>query len=95
MDLRDALAHGRVSAPEPHADMMLLKFDRPQAGQARVAFAETNTCEWLREQSTRVADEIRRVQRLAPVEKSKRLEGSVLFDGDLLTPVDERCYAKR
>ena len=43
VDLRDALADGRVSAALPDENMRLLKFDKPQNGKVRVVFNEVMT----------------------------------------------------
>lgn len=55
--LRDALAHGRVSAGDPREDMTLVKFDR--AG--RVVFSQKLTEQWLRSQASRVWAEIKKL----------------------------------
>ena len=52
--LRDALAHGRVSASEPNDDLCLLKFDRPVKGRTRVVFSAKLTEEWLKRQIDQV-----------------------------------------
>jgi hypothetical protein len=61
VDLRDALAHGRVSAAAPNDDLQLLKFERPVNGRTRVVFSERLTEQWLRQQVGRVAASVRKV----------------------------------
>jgi hypothetical protein len=61
VDLRDALAHGRVSAPHPTDDFVLLKFDRPSGGFTRVAYAQAVTEEWLAQEEARVATQFKKV----------------------------------
>ena len=53
VELRDALAHGRVSATTPNGYLRLLKFDRPRNGRVRVTFnAELNE-DWFATQTRR------------------------------------------
>jgi hypothetical protein len=51
--LRDALAHGRVSADVPEDTLRLLKFDKPQNGRVRVSFNEVMTEAWFKLQRER------------------------------------------
>lgn len=51
VDLRDAIAHGRVLSLQEDSDLMLVKFSRPENGQVTVTFSECLTRKWL---STRV-----------------------------------------
>ena len=53
VDVRDAIAHGRVSAPTPSASLRLLKFDKPKNHRVKVTFSVLVTKEWFREQITR------------------------------------------
>lgn len=62
VDLRDALAHGRVSAALPDDHMRLLKFDRPRHGVVRVAFNQEMSEDWFKAQKTRVYAAIKVVQ---------------------------------
>ena len=54
--IRDALAHGRVSASAPDETLRLLKFDKPQDGRVRVAFNEELSEEWFMRYKSRVRD---------------------------------------
>jgi hypothetical protein len=53
VDVRDALAHGRVFLPADSPAVavegapLIVKFERPIAGNARLAFREYATVEWL------------------------------------------------
>lgn len=61
VDLRDAFAHGRVSAPDPTSDLSLVKFDQPSGGTTKVTFSKKLTEQWLSTQASRVLAEIKRV----------------------------------
>lgn len=54
VELRDALAHGRVSAAVEDENLRLLKFDKPRDGKVRVTFNEMMTEEWFLNQKNRV-----------------------------------------
>lgn len=56
VDLRDALAHGRVWSLDGNFPLRLLKFDKPSNGTVRVTWATTLTEEWLHEQRDLVLD---------------------------------------
>ncbi len=60
-DLRDALAHGRVSADRPGLPLRLLKFDKPRNGQVLVTFSETMDETWLQDQRELVLGELKKV----------------------------------
>jgi len=47
VNLRDAIAHGRVFAFEPSYPLVLLKFSMPKEKQVRVEFNATMTSEWF------------------------------------------------
>jgi hypothetical protein len=47
VELRDALAHGRVSSPYPDKIMRLMKFSKPKAGMVTVTYNEIMTLEWF------------------------------------------------
>ncbi len=64
--VRDAIAHGRVSAPKPNARMQLLKFSVPDNGYVEVEFSAQMSKEWFREQCTRVREAILVVAELTP-----------------------------
>lgn len=61
VDVRDSIAHGRVSGPLHSPHMVLLKFDRPQGKVSRVAVAQRLTPEWLEDQRVRVLREAEKV----------------------------------
>jgi hypothetical protein len=61
VDIRDALAHGRISAADPSPQPLLLKFDRPANGFARVSFVQTLTAAWFQEQTVRIMGEVKKV----------------------------------
>jgi hypothetical protein len=54
IDLRNALAHGRIIAEAQGAPMALIRFERAQAGKVRVTEKHVMSLEWLRAQSARV-----------------------------------------
>jgi len=54
VDVRDALAHGRISAAAPGDTLRLLKFSRAQHGRVRVTFNETMSAAWFHAQKQRV-----------------------------------------
>jgi len=61
VEIRDAIAHGRVSAPTPSASLTLLKFDKPKNNQVKVTFSVLMTKEWFSEQVKRVYDAVLKV----------------------------------
>jgi hypothetical protein len=54
VDLRDALAHGRVSALTETFPLRLIKFDKPINKKVRVAFNEELTEHWFQNNINRV-----------------------------------------
>ena len=54
VEVRDALAHGRVSGSSIDGHLRLLKFDRPKDGKVRVVFNEELSVAWFKEQTKRV-----------------------------------------
>lgn len=54
VDIRDALAHGRVSASGEDEQLRLIKFGRPSNGQVRVEFNVEMSDAWLIEQKRKV-----------------------------------------
>jgi hypothetical protein len=54
VEVRDALAHGRVSATAQGETLRLVKFTRPISGQVTVAFNVEMSKEWLGNQRRRV-----------------------------------------
>ena len=61
VELRDALAHGRVSSTDAASDPFLLKFERPGGCKTRVTYSQQLTQEWLREQCNWVREEATKV----------------------------------
>lgn len=64
VDLRDTIAHGRVTSLHPQGPCRLLKFSRPMNGQVQVTTAITLSSRWLKEQLKRTASEMRKVQQI-------------------------------
>jgi len=62
VDLRDAIAHGRVFAKRAASPMFLIKFTRPKEGRVEVAFAAKLTPNWLMRQRKRVARSIQNIR---------------------------------
>ena len=60
VDVRDAIAHGRVSS-EIADDMRLLKFDKPANGRVQITFNEKLTESWFNSQKKRVYGTIQAV----------------------------------
>ncbi len=58
VEVRDALAHGRVSAASMDDNLQLLKFDKPKNGKVRVVFNERLTETWFMSQKKRVYEAI-------------------------------------
>ena len=54
VDIRDAIAHGRVSASTPSSSLKLLKFNKPKNNQIKVTFSVLMTKEWFGEHIKRV-----------------------------------------
>lgn len=63
VEVRDAVAHGRVYRELDGSSLRLLKFTRPEGGKVTVAFACDMTPEWLQQQTTRVWRQILNVMR--------------------------------
>lgn len=61
VELRDALAHGRVSGAPGSTRPVLLKFAKPMGGRVRVTVSQPLTPDWLMEQRVRVHDEAEKV----------------------------------
>lgn len=59
--LRDAIAHGRVSAPVAAEHLRLVKFGKPKNGQVIVEFNVELSEAWFAEQTTRLANEINKM----------------------------------
>lgn len=56
VEIRDALAHGRVSAAETSDDLRLLKFSKPRRGFVEVTFNAPLSHDWFLEQRRRVRE---------------------------------------
>jgi hypothetical protein len=54
VEVRDALAHGRISTLDANEPLRLIKFDRPVGGRVRIAYNEIMTEAWFAEQKLRV-----------------------------------------
>ena len=61
VELRDALAHGRVASSHPEPPFHLLKFARPTGSSVTVTYNVAMTSEWLSEQIRGVHDQVRKV----------------------------------
>ena len=64
VDLRDALAHGRVSSSDPSlSPMRLLKFSPPRQGAVEVTYASDVDGAWFLEEALKVEGLVRKVVR--------------------------------
>lgn len=63
VDIRDAIAHGRVSAASIAGPIHLLKFSKPEPEDecVEVTFSVALTAAWLDSQANRAADAVRKV----------------------------------
>jgi hypothetical protein len=66
VEIRDALAHGRVSAASVTVNLRLLKFSRPTNGQVCITFNEALSSAWFIAQKKRVFDAIETVAKSMP-----------------------------
>ncbi len=73
MDLRNALAHGRVFSYGPSPPLLLLKFSKPQNGYVKVEFSVVMTIDWFDKQIKWVHRELNKV-----VEASHQLSSGKL-----------------
>ena len=73
VDIRDAIAHGRVSSAMPSSSLKLLKFDKPKNNKVKVTFSVTMTKEWFREQVRRVYNAVLKVSEANDKLQSSRL----------------------
>ena len=69
VDLRDALAHGRMAAPLSGEDLALIKFTRPYGGRVEVGYWEELSKEWMEGQIKRILAECEKVARAASSRK--------------------------
>jgi hypothetical protein len=58
VELRDALAHGRISANAENETSRLLKFNKPNSGRVQITFNQVMSKEWFAEQQKRVFSSI-------------------------------------
>jgi len=58
VELRDALAHGRVSSMRPEGPFRILKFSKPSNGKVQVTVAVEMTPKWLAQQINRTFAEM-------------------------------------
>lgn len=70
VELRDALAHGRVSSEPKKNNYKVLKFNKPKAGKVEVVLSQEITETWLIKQRERLFREIVKVMK---VHKSNRV----------------------
>lgn len=58
VELRDALAHGRVSSLSPNDSMHLIKFSKPNNNKVRIEYNEILSLDYLNQQIHRVYNAI-------------------------------------
>lgn len=63
VDIRDAIAHGRVSGLTPSPPFKLLKFSKPKNKRTKVTFSILLTQEWYNQQLARVQNAVITVTR--------------------------------
>ena len=73
VDIRDAIAHGRVSGLKPEPPLKLLKFGKPRNHRVRVTFSVEINKEWFSKQVSRVYEALVKV-----VEAKDRLHSGSL-----------------
>lgn len=63
VNVRDALAHGRIAGESPSADapQKLIKYDKPSNGKVRVINCFTMTKDWFDEQVRLIFENVQRV----------------------------------
>jgi hypothetical protein len=61
VELRDAIAHGRVLSSNPDGPFRILKFSKPIDGKVQVKISVDMTPDWLSQQTKRTHDEILKV----------------------------------
>jgi hypothetical protein len=64
VELRDALAHGRVLANHPDGPFRILKFSKPMNGKTRVTVSVEMTSDWLSQQVKRTANEVLKIVKI-------------------------------
>jgi hypothetical protein len=60
-EIRDALAHGRVSAALADDTLRLLKFSKPANGRVRITFSALLSSDWFTAQKKRVFEAMQSV----------------------------------
>ena len=65
VELRDAIAHGRVLSKNPNGPFHLLKFSNPTNGEVKVTVSIKLTQEWVNQQINRLHQEILKVIRIS------------------------------
>ena len=65
VELRDAIAHGRVSSLRPDGPFSMLKFSKPHNGKVRVTVAVEMTQDWFKQQIKRTFAEVAKIIRIA------------------------------
>jgi hypothetical protein len=63
VDLRDAIAHGRVSGAIPSSSIKIIKFRRPKDGRVKIMFLQTMDTDWFERQIKFVYDEAMKTYR--------------------------------
>jgi hypothetical protein len=64
VELRDAIAHGRVLSLHPDGPFRILKFSKPIDGRAQVKISTEITPKWLSDQIRHTHDELLKIVRL-------------------------------
>ena len=62
VEIRDAIAHGRLSASTPSGSLKLLKFSPPEGNQVKVTYSISMTEEWFIEQIERTKNAVLKVR---------------------------------
>ena len=75
VDLRDAIAHGRISSNNPDEDYCLLKFGKKENGKTKVTFFARMDENWFRIQNNLLANQIRKI-----ISAAEYLEMNVIAD---------------
>jgi hypothetical protein len=78
VELRDALAHGRISANAENETLRLLKFNKPNSGRVQITFNQVMSKEWFAEQQKRVFSSIEIVAKFL----EEKIESTKLGDAN-------------
>ena len=73
VEIRDALAHGRVFSDSQSLPMRLFKFSKPMDGMVTVTFAVTLNRKWFKETTHQVYNEIEKALQTNEQYESKQL----------------------